>query len=209
MESEIASSDTEQYEESFLQQYSKMGFQSEEQTKIEEVEFSFRKSESSSCDYSFKHDGTLKLFVENRTPEDGLKHALARIVYDVKTHYVDAMIRRTWLPLLLPFFTLLIPVFLLQYTAGILSLAILIGPVLYSIVTVSLLSVLTKLKSNDEEKVRRRTQEYLERTTIFSDNDIDEWIRFITGYRFIYYILDYVTFVFFLVIITWLVIFVM
>lgn len=197
------------YEELFLEQYEQMGFQSEEQTKIEEVEFLFKESESPSIDYNFKYDGTLKLFVENRTPEDGIRHALARIVYDVKTHYVDAMIRRTWLPLLLPFFTLLIPVNTLVATGDNPILSILAGPVLYSVVTLLPLLILTKLKSKDEETVRTETRQYLERTSIFSQDDLERWTGFVTRYRFVYYVVDYCVFVFFLVFVSWLAVFVM
>jgi hypothetical protein len=196
------------YEELFLEQYEQMGFQSEEYTRIENIDFKFKKMQSSSLNYSWIDDETLKLSIKNQSAEEGIKHALAQLVYDFKGNLCFPDIRQGFVPAVVPLAMLILPLILLDETKRSLMLSVLAGPVLYCVITIPFLLWLTKKRMEDEELVRETTRKHLQKATIYSDNEAEEWIDFVTRCRVLYYMVDYLTFIPSLIIINWLVFFV-
>ncbi len=189
----------EKSEELILDSLNRMGLDKINEYQIKDVSLNYQPvSDSSKNDVSFVflRDGTLEIVLQYSSLEMGVKYMLAKFAWDFKAKHIFVPHRRSTIPAILPIITFIPPMMLFGEVAlGDLGLSLLLGPILYALITLPLLLILSKKKQEDNNFVRNRLQECLVKAEIYRRNEIDELVSTITNRLPLYHFVEYVLFV--------------
>ncbi len=159
-------------------------------------------------DYEYEDEGTLSLVIHDISVEKGIKNVLAKLAYEIRANYIFADFRRGWAPAIIPLVSLVIPLFLYDmytWNRGNLLLSLLLLPTLYALIALPFILFCTKKKMQDNALIRQRMHDYLERASIYSEEETSAYTLKYTKFIPLDHVFDYMLFIPMLMIFIWLV----